>query len=121
MKQPKRLRCIWCTKLNSDKDIEHIFPEAIGCPKGFHLEGGVVCKFCNNSLAYLDQAVTSEFEIPAFMVNVIGKKNKSPKISSYGNLKGEYINSEKTFFINMDKNKKMIYPTVHVLPPVMVK
>lgn len=103
-------RCIWCTKRNSDRDIEHIFPEALGCPDGFYLESGMVCKKCNNGLAHLDRVVVGEFEIPAFMASVPRKKNKPPIINSFGNFKGNVHKSEKAFFINMDKNQHSIFP-----------
>ncbi|MCF6319932.1 MAG: HNH endonuclease, partial [Proteobacteria bacterium] len=74
-------KCIWCGKFNQDKDIEHIIPEALGCPKDFFLDNGVVCKKCNNNLAYLDRAVIGDFKIPAFLAGVTKKKNKSPKVS----------------------------------------
>lgn len=103
-------KCIWCKKENQDIDIEHIFPEALGCPEGFFLDKGLVCKKCNNNFGHLDRIVIGEFEIHSFMVGVPRKKNKPPSINSFGNLKGHVKNSEKAFFINMDKQNPFIFP-----------
>ncbi len=94
--------CIWCRKESSSHSLEHIIPEALGCPDGFHLKQGHVCKSCNNKLAHLDQAVLEEFDILAFMSGVRRKKKRLPGINSRGNLIGKYVNNNKTIFINMD-------------------
>ena len=94
--------CIWCKEESSSRSIEHIIPEALGCPDGFYLKEGDVCKSCNNKLAHLDQAVIDEFDISSFMWDVPRKKNRLPAIDNRGNLIGKYINTKnKAILINM--------------------
>jgi hypothetical protein len=100
--------CIWCKKESNTNSIEHIIPEALGCPDGFHLKDGAVCQRCNNGLAHLDQAVIDELDILAFMSGVPRKKKKSSLVNNRGNLLGRFINSNKTLFINMDKTPQTI-------------
>jgi hypothetical protein len=63
---------------------------------------GQVCKKCNNNLGHLDQALTDEFDIVAYMADVRRKKGKSPAIFNRGNLVGKYTEKGKTIFINME-------------------
>lgn len=100
--------CIWCRNESNTDSIEHIIPEALGCPDEFHLKDGAVCQRCNNGLAHLDQAVIDEFDIFTFWSGVPRKKKKSPVVNNRGNLLGGYINSNKTLFINMDRAPKSI-------------
>jgi HNH endonuclease len=78
--------CIWCKAVNPPTSLEHIIPEALGCPKGFVLPGGIVCRDCNNGLAHLDQAVIDEFDFLTFMSGVPRKKGRSPEIRNRGNV-----------------------------------
>lgn len=78
-------RCIWCKEVGAPS-IEHIFPEALGCPPEFILSGGVVCRACNNGLAHLDQAIIDDFDIIAYMNNVPRKKGRPPKVQNRGNM-----------------------------------
>src|SRR5918995_740309 len=98
------LRCIWCKKPNVDTDIEHIIPEALGCPEGFVLTAGAVCGSCNNNLGHLDQAVIDEFDIPAFIAGVRGKRGRPPKINSRGNMFGTWGESGPVIHVNMGRN-----------------
>jgi hypothetical protein len=95
--------CIWCKKPNSDTDIEHIIPEALGCPDGFVLSDGAVCGNCNNNLGHLDQAVIDEFDIPAFMAGVRRKRGRPAKINSRGNLLGTWSDSGPVLHINVGR------------------
>lgn len=95
--------CIWCKKKSNTGSIEHIIPEALGCPDGFYLKDGAVCRRCNNGLAYLDKAVVDEFDILAFWSGVPRKKKKSPVVNSRGNFLGQYLQGNKTLFVNMDR------------------
>lgn len=100
--------CIWCKKKSKTDSIEHIIPEALGCPDGFHLKDGTVCRRCNNGLAHLDQAVVDEFDLLAFWSGVPRKKKKSPAVNSRGNLLGRYLHNNKTLFINMNREPQTI-------------
>lgn len=58
---------------------------------------------CNNGLAYLDKAVVDEFDILAFWSRVPRKKKKTPVVNSRGNFRGQYLQGNKTLFVNMDR------------------
>jgi len=94
--------CIWCKKRNSDADIEHIIPEALGCPENFVLTGGAVCGTCNNGLGHLDRAVLDEFDIPVFMSGIRGKSGL-PQVNSRGNMVGHWTAEGPIIFINMER------------------
>lgn len=95
-------RCIWCLEPSEDEHEEHIIPEAIGCPPGFVLPGTVVCRKCNNGLAYLDQAVIDEFDFVTFMAGVQKKKGRRPAIHNRGNVLATVEPSGPTYTFNMD-------------------
>jgi len=93
--------CIWCQQPSKTKAKEHIIPEALGCPDGFWLTNGEVCKSCNNRLAHLDQAVVDDFDILLFMNRIPRKKNRLPEVSNRGNILTKSNKNEPIFFINM--------------------
>lgn len=94
-------RCIWCLQLNSSSAVEHIIPEALGCPEGFQFTDGTVCQSCNNKLGHIDQAVINDFDIVTFDSGVKRKGGRLPSINSRGNMTGHYLNKEKTITLNM--------------------
>lgn len=94
--------CIWCQRSNQPASIEHIIPEAIGCPEGFVLRNGEVCRKCNNGLASLDQALAQEFDILSFMAGVPRKRGRKPKVDSRGNFVAYRTESGPVIAINMD-------------------
>lgn len=108
--------CIWCKQKSSNLSVEHIIPEALGCPTGFEFTHGEVCTKCNTGLAHLDQAVIDDFDILTFIWGIPRKKGKSPIISNRGNLIGYSKLLEKCIQINMEKypvmdaNGKIIHP-----------
>jgi hypothetical protein len=80
--------CIWCLK-NGRSSVEHIIPEVLGCPPGFVLKRGEVCKDCNsNTLSQLDTALGESFDILRVLNRVPGKRKKSPKVTGRTNLRG---------------------------------
>src|SRR5690606_26617378 len=81
-------QCIWCLQSAGGKHVEHIVPEALGCPKGFVLTADQICQRCNNGLGYLDQAVADDFDFVGFLAGVTRKKRKAPGIMSRGNVYG---------------------------------
>lgn len=99
--------CIWCKGVNASTAVEHIIPEALGCPEGFVLSDGTVCQSCNNGLAHLDQAVIEDFDILAFMNGVPRKKGRPPEIRSRGNMIGTRGPDGNEFSINMER-----YPVI---------
>lgn len=96
-------KCIWCKQEVGKQNLEHIIPEAIGCPENFHLVG-CICERCNNNLGHLDQAVIDDFDMLAFMAGVPRKKNRPPQVSSRGNLVAKHTNEGPTILINMENH-----------------
>lgn len=103
------MRCIWCKHENNDSTIEHIIPEALGCPPNFTLTDGLVCRSCNNGLAHLDQAVIADFDIPLFMSNVPRKRGKPPTIRTRGNMVGTRGTRGPEISINMERSSKLAH------------
>jgi len=42
--------CIWCKSEHTDRSVEHIVPESLGCPRELVLRNGEVCDVCNSRL-----------------------------------------------------------------------
>lgn len=82
--------------------VEHIIPDALGCPDHFILKS-CVCKSCNNGLGYIDQALINDFAIVAFMVGIPGKGGKPPSITTWSPVASNYENGEKQLHLNADK------------------
>lgn len=80
--------CIWCGKDTAGEPIavEHVIPEAMGCPPDLVLRKGEVCRSCNNGLAPLDRAVAQEFDLHAFWSGVPRKRGRPPAVDSRGNV-----------------------------------
>lgn len=81
--------CIWCTKPVRKANVEHIMPDALGCPSHFVLRD-TVCIGCNNGLGHVDQALLRQFEIIAFMMGVPRKDGRPPLINQWGPIRGRY-------------------------------
>jgi hypothetical protein len=96
------MQCIWCSKKTADRDLEHIFPAALGCPDHMTLSGNAVCKRCNNKLSKLDLAVCDEFDLFAFFSGVPRRGRKTPQVLNRGNLIATIEPSGPKISINMD-------------------
>lgn len=96
--------CIWCRGTNLPSSVEHIIPEPLGCPEGFVLSDGEVCRSCNNGLAHLDQAVAEDFDFLSYMAGVPRKKGRPPEIRSRGNVVGTRGLAGKEISINMERH-----------------
>lgn len=92
--------CIWCLNPSADTDLEHVFPEALGCPEHITLPGTVVCRKCNNDLAHLDQIVAADFDFLTFMHRVPKKGGRPAAIDSRGNVLGKINGSNSEIFFN---------------------
>ena len=95
--------CIWCKSVNTSSAVEHIIPEALGCPERFVLSGGIVCQGCNSGLAHLDQAVIEDFDFLAYMAGVPRKKGRPSAIRSRGNVIGTRGPRGSEISINMER------------------
>lgn len=98
----KTALCIWCSRPASDRDAEHIFPEALGCPDHLVLPGTVVCRNCNTGLAHLDQAVADEFDLVAFLKRIPRKGGRPPEIVSRGNMFARIETTGPEIFFNLE-------------------
>jgi hypothetical protein len=78
--------CIWCKAIDAPPSVEHIIPEALGCPPDFELTGGVVCMACNNGLGHIDSALVDEFDFVLFGANIPRKGGRTPEVRSRGNV-----------------------------------
>lgn len=94
--------CIWCLKDSSDSDVEHIFPEALGCPDHLTLPGSIVCKRCNNGLAHLDQVVVDDFDFLLLMHGIRRKRGKPPIVASRGNVHATTSTDGLSICFNLD-------------------
>jgi len=99
--------CIWCLTDSTDRDREHIFPEALGCPDHLMLPGTVVCKKCNNGLAHLDQVVVDDFDFLLVMHGVKRKRGLAPKVASRGNVYATNSSAGPQIFFNLDPVERM--------------
>lgn len=95
--------CIWCKGVGLPSALEHIIPEPLGCPEGFVLSNGEVCRSCNNGLAHLDQAVVEDFDFLSFMAGVPRKKGRPPTIRSRGNVIGTTGPAGREISISMER------------------
>jgi len=94
--------CIWCLQPASDRDVEHIFPEALGCPAHLTLSGTTVCRKCNNGLAHLDQVVADDFDFLTVMDGIPRKGGRPPEIASRGNVYGVGAAEGPVIFFNLE-------------------
>jgi hypothetical protein len=94
--------CIWCLQAATDKDVEHIFPEALGCPPDLTLSGTTVCRKCNNGLAHLDQAVAEDFDFLTVMNGIPRKGGRAAEIASRGNVYGTTTSNGPIIFFNLE-------------------
>jgi hypothetical protein len=108
-------KCIWCGTRN-DYSIEHIIPEALGCPDWFVLHEGV-CTGCNSAHGTLDNALLKPFEPITFLLNIPRKENRSPTITSHSTFAGYHDESGPHLFFNRENyrvelpNGKKLGPT----------
>ncbi|MCB2059326.1 MAG: HNH endonuclease [Novosphingobium sp.] len=91
--------CIWCSSPVRKASIEHILPEALGCPPGFCLTD-CVCMACNNRLGHVDQALLRQFEIIAFLGGVRRKGGRPPSIDNWAPIKARYAENGPELHMN---------------------
>ena len=100
--------CIWCKKEVTANSLEHIIPEALGCPDTFVLNNYEICNECNNRFGNIDHALINAFDFFAFMSGIPRKKGKSPVISNKGNFYAHYVDGKPELHINMNKNRNYV-------------
>lgn len=94
--------CIWCLREAADVDVEHVFPDCLGCPPDLVLPGTVVCRSCNSGMAVLDQAVADEFDLLALMGGVPRKGGRAPEVGNRGNVHGRVTAAGPELFFNLE-------------------
>lgn len=105
-------KCIWCKRSDGLLSLEHVFPEGLGCPDGFVLRAGEVCKTCNNELAHLDQAVIDELDVIGYMNDVPCKRAGNRRSEIEGMLLVQWDLMEKRFLLiwRPIQSKRMMDP-----------
>jgi hypothetical protein len=93
--------CIWCGS-DEAKSLEHIVPEALGCPDDFILREGV-CAKCNHKNGRLDRALLTPYEIITVMKGIPRKKGKRPTVDGYATISSDYDENGPAFYINREK------------------
>jgi hypothetical protein len=99
------VQCIWCKNKHRTRAVEHIIPEALGCPEGLIFENGEVCEQCNNHLAYIDRSIIDEYDIMCFHAG-IPRKHGAPRVDSRGNAVAHYGPEGPAFYLNMESYPK---------------
>lgn len=93
--------CIWCGE-SRISSLEHIVPEALGCPAGFVLAKGV-CAGCNNRNGKLDRALLTPFEIMTVLKGVTRKRGRRPTVNGFRSFSSTYDENGPVFFMNREK------------------
>lgn len=96
--------CIWCGSQSFSKSIEHVLPDALGCPPSFVLTD-CVCRPCNNGLAGIDQALLKQFEIMTFVKGVRRKKGRPPSVEAWPSLRGRSTSGGPELFVNAGRGE----------------
>lgn len=94
--------CIWCGT-SPAISLEHIAPDALGCPTEFVLEHGV-CAKCNRKNGRLDRALLTPFELITVIKGIPRKKRKKPTVDGYGSLASGYDANGPVLYINREKH-----------------
>lgn len=94
--------CIWCLKASGRPVIEHIVGESLGCPEGWVLKHGEVCRRCNGgTLSVLDAVLAESFDFLRVWAGVPGKRGQQPSITGRTNLRGRRTrNGHVDLFLN---------------------
>jgi len=94
--------CIWCGQCPTNS-IEHIAPDALGCPPDFVLQVGV-CPKCNHRNGRLDRALLTPFEIVTVMKGIPRKKGKKPTVDGFSSFSSGYDANGPVFYMNREKH-----------------
>jgi hypothetical protein len=94
--------CIWCAE-RPGTSLEHIAPDALGCPEDFVLRSGI-CSECNHKNGRLDRALLTPFEIITVMKGIPRKKGKKPTVDGFASFASAYDENGPAFYINREKH-----------------
>lgn len=90
--------CIWCGG-SPAASLEHIAPDALGCPEDFVLTKGV-CSRCNHRNGRLDRALLTPFEIMTVPKGVPRKRGKKPTIDGSASIFSDYDENGPVIYMN---------------------
>lgn len=94
--------CIWCAK-QPGRSLEHIVPDALGCPPEFVLTQGV-CADCNHRNGKLDRALLTPFEIQTVINGVPRKGGRKPTVDGFRSFSSGYDANGLTIFMNRERH-----------------
>jgi hypothetical protein len=94
--------CIWCGSTPADS-LEHIAPDALGCPPEFVLSVGV-CGKCNHRNGRLDRALLTPYEIITVMKGIPRKKGRRPTVDGFSSFSSGYDENGPVLYINREKH-----------------
>ena len=115
LEQPSGINCIWCGRQPANS-LEHILPDALGCPPNFVLSRGV-CAQCNRENGKLDRLLFKPFEIMTLTKGIRRKGGKRPTVDGLATVASGYDENGPAFFFNRGKSAvkaptgKMLAPT----------
>lgn len=95
-------KCLWCNQ-SPAASLEHIIPEALGCPEWFVLKAGV-CGDCNNKNGRLDRALLLPFEPITVIRGIPRKRGKPPTIDGFSTVASLHKPQGPHIFVNRDQN-----------------
>lgn len=80
-------RCIWCLREHPDSAIEHVIPQAVGCPPDLVLRDGEVCRPCNSHLGVrVDVALVHNFEQMLAIAELQATGKTHRRLAGIGNM-----------------------------------
>lgn len=91
--------CIWCLEDYPKLSLEHVIPEALGCPPDLELDY-ITCVKCNNQLGTIDHGLVKQFEPITVMYGVRRKNGKTPTIDSWRAISSKHKVDGPHIFIN---------------------
>jgi hypothetical protein len=94
--------CIWCGEVPANS-LEHIAPDALGCPTEFVLPVGV-CARCNQKNGRVDRALLTPYEIITVIKGIPRKKGKRPTVDGYSSFSSGYDGNGPVLYINREKH-----------------
>jgi hypothetical protein len=95
--------CIWCGGVPANS-LEHIAPDALGCPADFVLTAGV-CAKCNHKNGRLDRALLVPYEIVTVIKRIPRKRGKRPTVDGFSTFSSDYDENGPVLYVNREKHR----------------
>lgn len=100
------VRCIWCGWFDPKPAVEHIIPDAFGCPPELVFKKGEVCSGCNNKLSRLDRHLAEQLEMHRLFAGLPAKGGKPPTVASCPNATGWIGPDGPVVHVNMERERR---------------